>query len=675
MDSILQGQQDLCDRLKKFLTVTLASLGALFFLAAPNLAMAVVECDVSPNIGQCICHGTAGEVCPSEDGVENGHDDHLAKWCCANYPDGIGAPDFCNFPTLDCACVNENGVQDTFGKCNGCGNGVEENNPGCCDPDLDPVGCIDPDNFCEECDDGNNVNGDGCDANCQLEQCGDGNIDIGEDCDGETLGSCQIGCTQDCECDLCGDGVVDPGEECDPGIDACCNNDCTFNTGDSCTDDDQNECTSGQCEAGSCVPKNNNDSCDDGLGCTENDACSGGACSGSQVICPDDGESCTIETCNEDTDQCETNSDGCECDEDSDCLDDGNPCTGAGVCTNFSCTYPPVEAGTSCADNLFCNGNEVCDANGTCQPGSDPCVGGAECDNECNEANDNCHVPSGTVCTDEGNECTDNECDGQGQCAAINNNDPCDDGDACSENDVCGGGACQPGPQKDCSDGLDCTTDSCIGDGMCFSTPTGTCECETDEDCDFGNPCAVGTCEENFTCTQTIREGESCADDDFCDGSEVCDAQGACVGDPVDCSDSDPCTVDSCNEDDDLCENILDTQIPGCEPPACPEGDADNDGVCDGEDNCPITSNPDQRDDDQNGVGNVCEPPQAGGEAECAGPTGQITGNKPGSCGSNPCANLNAGTFDPRAMAFWLTLLLGPGLLAGLLRRRARRNG
>ena len=36
----------------------------------------------------------------------------------------------------------------------------------------------------EECDDGNTVDGDGCDATCKLEPfCGDGTLDGGEQCD------------------------------------------------------------------------------------------------------------------------------------------------------------------------------------------------------------------------------------------------------------------------------------------------------------------------------------------------------------------------------------------------------------------------------------------------------------------------------------------------------------
>jgi len=54
----------------------------------------------------------------------------------------------------------------------------------------------------EECDDGNNEDGDGCSAVCEIESedpyCGDGNIDNGEDCDDENLTNGD-GCSSICE--------------------------------------------------------------------------------------------------------------------------------------------------------------------------------------------------------------------------------------------------------------------------------------------------------------------------------------------------------------------------------------------------------------------------------------------------------------------------------------------
>jgi cysteine-rich repeat protein len=79
----------------------------------------------------------------------------------------------------------------------------------------------------EECDDGNNVDGDGCSAACCIEYppppvCGDGNQDAGEECDdGNTVDG--DGCSATCCIEYvppppcCGDGHMDAGEECDDG--------------------------------------------------------------------------------------------------------------------------------------------------------------------------------------------------------------------------------------------------------------------------------------------------------------------------------------------------------------------------------------------------------------------------------------------------------------------------
>lgn len=77
----------------------------------------------------------------------------------------------------------------------------------------------------EQCDDGNNANGDGCTASCVREYCGDGvdNNGTAEECDGGTAGSTT--CNIDCTTSSCGDGIVNSqfvpagapgGEQCDP---------------------------------------------------------------------------------------------------------------------------------------------------------------------------------------------------------------------------------------------------------------------------------------------------------------------------------------------------------------------------------------------------------------------------------------------------------------------------
>ncbi len=68
----------------------------------------------------------------------------------------------------------------------------------------------------EQCDDGNTVDGDGCDATCRREFCGDAIVQdgLGEECDDGNRNPVD-GCTNDCT--VCGDGVVTPPEECEGG--------------------------------------------------------------------------------------------------------------------------------------------------------------------------------------------------------------------------------------------------------------------------------------------------------------------------------------------------------------------------------------------------------------------------------------------------------------------------
>jgi hypothetical protein len=61
-------------------------------------------------------------------------------------------------------------------------------------------------------------------------------------------------------------------------------------------------------------------------------------------------------------------------------------------------------------------------------------------------------------------------------------------------------------------------------------------------------------------------------------------------------SDGVPDSTDQCDND------------PGLAPTGCPAGDRDGDGVADTVDNCRDVSNPGQRDDDKDGVGNKCDP-------------------------------------------------------------------
>jgi cysteine-rich repeat protein len=68
----------------------------------------------------------------------------------------------------------------------------------------------------ELCDDGNQVNGDGCDRNCTPTACGNGVQTAGEACDDGNFVSGD-GCDENCTPTECGNGVKTAGEQCDDG--------------------------------------------------------------------------------------------------------------------------------------------------------------------------------------------------------------------------------------------------------------------------------------------------------------------------------------------------------------------------------------------------------------------------------------------------------------------------
>ena len=69
---------------------------------------------------------------------------------------------------------------------------------------------------CEDCDDGNLVDGDGCDSNCTITGCGNGIVTAGEQCDdGNFLDG--DGCDSNCTPTACGNGIRTAGEACEDG--------------------------------------------------------------------------------------------------------------------------------------------------------------------------------------------------------------------------------------------------------------------------------------------------------------------------------------------------------------------------------------------------------------------------------------------------------------------------
>jgi cysteine-rich repeat protein len=147
----------------------------------------------------------------------------------------------------------------------------------------------------EPCDDGNNIDGDGCDTNCTITACGNGIVTAGEACDdGNKIDG--DGCDTNCTVTACGNGIATADEECDDGNaidgDGCDNNCKTTGCGNGIT-------TAGEeCDDGNAI---DGDGCD--TNCTRT-ACGNGVttageeCDDGNAIDGDGCNSCRFAACN-----------------------------------------------------------------------------------------------------------------------------------------------------------------------------------------------------------------------------------------------------------------------------------------------------------------------------------------------------------------------------------------
>jgi hypothetical protein len=104
-----------------------------------------------------------------------------------------------------------------------------------------------------------------------------------------------------------------------------------------------------------------------------------------------------------------------------------------------------------------------------------------------------------------------------------------------------------------------------------------------------GNPCPGGdddldcseSCDEAAAaCTAPDPTGSACRDADPCTFGETCNASGLCAGgEAIDCVDDDPCTADTCQDEEPHCLHV---PILHCPPTTTledfPCGDANHDG-------------------------------------------------------------------------------------------------
>jgi len=423
----------------------------------------------------------------------------------------------------------------------------------------------------EQCDDKNNVEGDGCNNSCLVEQ-----------------GWC-------CEPDEGGTSVCIPDPDSDCVLDPYDNCPLTYNPNQEDTDED------GAGDACDNCPYEANPDQEDGDEDEVGDVCDN---------CPEHANHDQIDS---DMDYLGDECDPCPLDPYNDVDDDG-------ICGNEdNCpdTHNPNQEDTDedglgdACDN--CPYDENSDQSDVDEDGlgdvCDPCpndpFNDADDDGVCD---DNCPE---TYNPDQ----EDADEDGLGDVCDPCPNDPMNDIDA---DGICGSeDNCPTVPNEDQTD----TDEDGFGDA-CDNCPEDATEGQEDVDEDgIGDVC--DNCPDVFNDEQEDTDedgyGDACDNCPTIPNSDQLDSDEDGVGDVCDnCPQVSNQRQDDLDEDGvgDECDNCPEVPNPyqedvnengigdACDD-TCP--DYDDDGVCDSDDNCPDTYNPEQEDTDDNGIGDACE--------------------------------------------------------------------
>jgi hypothetical protein len=206
-----------------------------------------------------------------------------------------------------------------------------------------------------------------------------------------------------------------------------------------------------------------------------------------------------------------------------------------------------------CSTSLDCDGHEFCGEDRKCHDQPDFCRQDGDCkDAEYCGADHKCYDRPGYCKYDR--DCKDGERCGSDH-ACHDRSDYCKYDRDCEDGEYCGTDKkCHDRPR--CDDNDACTTDNYEGQGKCSHTRLDGCEsCSCDADCDDSNPETVDTCNDGVCNHETPPQ---CTTDTQCD-------------------DGNACTTDAC-----VSEACMHTAIPGCGSEVCNDNvDNDGDGATD----------------------------------------------------------------------------------------------
>ncbi len=269
--------------------------------------------------------------------------------------------------------------------------------------------------------------------------------------------------------------------------------------------------------------------CDDGNACTTGDVCLNAVCSGITELCQD-GNPCTVDTCETDVGCVFTPDTGSVC-------SDGDPCTGPDACDNGTCGGKPV----SCDDANACT--------------TDACVSGSGC----THANATGSCGSGGVCY-QGGCCTPN-CSGKA-CGS----DGC--GGSCGS--CPSGGACQPDGTCIIPCGSVSDVGCCTGNTLsyCGSSQLMSLVCTTN--------CGWDATNGYYNCDVGSGADPSGTNPMACPATAACKPNVASI-----CCGNNVCSVDSCGAVGAVtasCAAGCDTTTMACTKPGC--GATPTTGVC-----------------------------------------------------------------------------------------------